>query len=225
MAYQAILFDYDGVLADSEPTGLRILRSMLAKQGWKLGPLRCRELFMGQPQSAWAQIIETESGIQIEKEWLTAYQLKHDQAMRRGITPVPGIGAALQQIHNRWPGRMACVSAASQKKLDEQLHTLGFHHYFSPHIYSGQDTPRNKPHPDVYLKAIASLGQDIMAAQCAVIEDSIIGIQAAVAAGTQVLAYTAGIEPQRALAAGARLVFEDMNQLPGLLAKEPQIEL
>src|SRR5699024_699315 len=95
--------------------------------------------------------------------------------VNRDLQPVPGIESALKQLYPQWAGRMACVSAASQKKLEQHLRTLGFHHYFSPHIYSGQDAPRNKPHPDVYLKAITALGQEITAQQCAVIEDSYIG--------------------------------------------------
>lgn len=217
MHYQAILFDCDGVLIDSEPTSLKILRHMLAKRGWSLEPGQCQELFMGQPISAWSEIIHQHGQIRIEQEWLTAYQLKREQAMRRGISAVPGVRAVLHQLAAHWPGRMACVSAASHAKLVAQLHTLGVHHYFDPHIYSGQDVTHNKPYPDVYLWAIRQLGPTIEAARCAVIEDSVVGIQAAVAAGAQVLAYTANTDPQRALAAGAHLTFDKMHQLPDLL--------
>ncbi len=223
MAYQAILFDYDGVLVDSEPLSLGVLRTMLAQRGWRLTPLHCRQLFMGQPLEAWPTIIEENSGLQIEQEWMMAYRLKRDQAIQRAtIRPVPGVLQALQQLNTRWAGRLACVSAASQQKLEEQLQTLGFYDFFSPHIYSGQDAPRNKPHPDVYLKAIAGLGQGITAAQCAVIEDSLIGIRAAAAANTYVLAYTAYIDPAHALKAGAQQTFDDMHQLPALLSLQHQ---
>lgn len=137
--------------------------------------------------------------------------------VNRDLQPVPGVESALQQLYPQWAGRMACVSAASQKKLDQHLRALDFHHYFSPHIYSGQDAPRNKPYPDVYLKAIAGLGQGITAKQCAVIEDSYIGIRAAAAAGTHVLAYTAETNPAQALEAGALWVFDNMHKLPALL--------
>src|SRR5699024_3112006 len=142
--------------------------------------------------------------------------------VNQNLHPVPGIESTLKQLYPQWAGRMACVSAASQKKLDQHLRALGLHHYFSPHIYSGQDAPRNTPHPDVYLKAVAGLGQGITAQQCAVIEDSYIGIRAAAAAGTQVLAYTADTDPAQALKAGALRVFDDMHQLPALLNRQRQ---
>lgn len=134
---------------------------------------------------------------------------------KKPVTPVAGVHDALSILHARWGGKMACVSAARLEEIYRQLRAVKLQKYFAPYVFSGADTPRNKPHPDVYLKAIAALGVD--ARHSAVIEDSRIGIQAAVAAGAVVFAYTARTDPEQARRYGAHHTFMHMEELPGLL--------
>lgn len=215
MRYQAVFFDCDGVLVDSEPISLQVLRQMLAKRGWELSALACKELFLGRAASDWPEIIKTHGPFEVEAEWLTAYRLKRQQALKQQIKAVPGIHEALKQISKHWPGRLACVSAARREKIMVQLDTLGLTHFFAPHIFSGADVARNKPYPDVYWAACEGFG--LTGAECAVIEDSLTGIRAAVEAGTIVYAYTRYIHAAEALAEGASYAFDDMQRLPELL--------
>ena len=83
-------------------------------------------------------------------------------------------------------GRIACASGADLFKVKLQLSKVGILDAFGDHVFSGQDMPQTKPHPDVYLAAAASLGVD--PARCAVIEDTVTGATAGVAAGATVLA-------------------------------------
>ena len=90
--------------------------------------------------------------------------------------------------------------------------------YFTGRIFSGHELPRSKPFPDVYLAAAASLRVD--AKRCAVVEDSVTGVLAGVAAGCTVFGYCPPQAGQQAaaelLGAGAAVTFVDMAQLPGL---------
>ena len=91
---------------------------------------------------------------------------------------------------------------------------------FCDHVYSGQDMPNTKPHPDVYLAAAAALGVDPK--RCAVIEDTVTGATAGVAAGATVFGFSEGgphhSTPEALRAAGAKVIFQRMDQLPALLA-------
>jgi len=216
--YQAILFDCEGVLIENKPVELQILRSMLAQRGWQPEPRQLKALFMHEPKTNWPKIIFQQAGIQVGSEWFAAYHLKKEQAQKNLYVPVDGVQYALDKISAHWHGRMACVSSASLKKIYRQLDALNFTHFFSPHIYSGTQTKRNKPYPDVYLQAIRHL--NVPAHCCVVIEDSTSGVQAGVAAGAVVLAYTAYFEPEQAIAAGASQTFNHMQQLPKLLLKQ-----
>lgn len=131
------------------------------------------------------------------------------------VTPIAGVQETLSILNSRWGGKMACVSAARREEIYRQLRAVGLQKYFEPYIFSGVDTPRNKPHPDVYLKAMAALG--VEARHSAIIEDSHIGIQAAVAAGAVVFAYTARTDPEQARRYGAHHSFRHMRDLPALL--------
>ena len=92
--------------------------------------------------------------------------------------------------------------------------------FFEGHVFSGHDLPRSKPFPDVYLAAAASLGVDPR--RCAVVEDTVTGVTAGVAAGATVFGYSppeAGHDAPPALrAAGATVIFTDMADLDALLA-------
>ena len=126
---------------------------------------------------------------------------------------------SVASVHARYAGRIACASGADRAKVELQLTMCGLMPYFEGRIFSGYEQPRSKPFPDVYLAAAAALGVD--AKRCAVVEDSVTGVMAGVAAGTTVfgfcLAGTAHSSPAALLAAGAVQVFSDMAKLQDLL--------
>ena len=126
---------------------------------------------------------------------------------------------AVAQIHAKYAGRIACASGADRFKVELQLKKCGFMPYFEGFIFSGHEMPRTKPAPDVYLAAAAALG--VAPQHCAVVEDTVTGVLAGLAAGATVYGYSpsaAGHDaPQALLAAGAQRVFTDMDALAGLL--------
>ena len=179
MTFEAILFDCDGVLVDSEPITNGVLRELLAESGWALTPAECVRIFIGK-------------AVRDER--------------------------ALIAAHAHAGQRIACASGADRFKVEMQLAQVGLMDWFAGRIFSGQEMPRSKPAPDVYLAAAAHLGA--VGARCLVIEDTVTGVTAGVAAGATVWAYCPLPEQGAALRqAGAVQLFERMDDLPGLLAR------
>jgi HAD superfamily hydrolase (TIGR01509 family) len=96
-----------------------------------------------------------------------------------------------------------------------QLRQVGLMDYFEGRIFSGYETPRSKPFPDVYLAAALAL--QASPHRCAVVEDTITGVAAGVAAGAYVFAYAPLGQGVELRAAGASWVFNDMAELPALM--------
>ena len=122
----------------------------------------------------------------------------------------------MHTIHQRVQARIACASGADRPKLELQLRKVGLYDYFDGQIYSGHELPRSKPHPDVYLAA--ALGLRVDPRRCAVVEDSLTGVAAGLAAGATVFAYVPEGDGSAFRAAGVAHVFNDMAHLPSLLS-------
>ena len=126
---------------------------------------------------------------------------------------------AVADLHARFDGRIAVASGADMGKVRLQLEKTGLLRWFEGRTFSGHEQPRSKPHPDVYLAAAAALGVDPK--RCAVVEDTVTGATAGVAAGATVFGYCppeAGHDTaERLRAVGVRHCFTDMAELPALL--------
>lgn len=216
MSFAAVLFDCDGVLVDSEPISLNILCNMLADLGWQLNYQECKQWFKGQSIKEDLALIQRQVGKKPDQEWIDTFTVRRNQALRQQLVAVPGIYACLKTLRKIWPTQLACVSAAEKSKILLQLDKVGLTAFFNGLVFSGVDTPLNKPFPDVYLAAAETIGVNIK--NCAVIEDSFIGVTSGVAAGATVFGYCPhGEDPQPLLQAGAHHIFHDMQQLPSLL--------
>jgi HAD superfamily hydrolase (TIGR01509 family) len=218
--FDAVLFDCDGVLVDSEPITNTVLRDMLEELGWALTLEECMNTFVGKAVKDEAATILQKTGVAITPEWLKGFQARRNEALDRDLLEVPGAPGAVRALHATLQGRIACASGADRGKVRLQLDKVGLLDAFEGRIFSGHETPRSKPFPDVYLAAASALGVDPV--RCAVIEDTVTGAMAGIAAGATVFGYSPGglshssAEALRAL--GVREVFIDMAQLPALLA-------
>lgn len=216
MRFEAVLFDCDGVLVDSEPIVNRVLRDMLAERGWVLSEAECMRIFVGKAVKDERARIERETGQPVTEDWLTAFRLRRNAALEAGLCIVPNAREAVHAVHERLDARIACASGADRHKVELQLRMVGLHDYFAGRIFSGHETPRSKPHPDVYLAAAAAL--EATPRRCAVVEDTLTGVSAGLAAGATVLAYVPHGDVTPFERAGVATVFRDMAQLPALLA-------
>lgn len=216
MRFEAVLFDCDGVLVDSEPIVNRVLRDMLVERGWALSEAECMRIFIGKMVRDERERIERETGRPLTEDWLAAFRERRNTALEQELRIVTHAREAVHAVHERLDARIACASGADRHKVELQLRKVGLHAYFDGRIFSGHELPRSKPHPDVYLAAAAALG--VAPGRCAVVEDSLIGATAGLAAGAAVYAYVPHGDAAVFERVGVAAVFSDMAQLPELLA-------
>ena len=220
MKFEAVLFDCDGVLVDSEPITNGVLRDMLAERGWVLTVQECMRLFVGKAVKDESALIEAHTGQPVTEAWLASFRERRNVGLVERVTPIPGALQAAAAIYALYGGRIACASGADRYKVELQMDKCGLMPYFRGRIFSGHETPRSKPWPDVYLAAAAALGVD--PARCAVVEDTVTGVMAGVDAGATVFGYSppeAGHDaPGQLRQAGAVHIFTSMDDLVALLA-------
>jgi HAD superfamily hydrolase (TIGR01509 family) len=216
MRFEAVLFDCDGVLVDSEPIVNRVLRDMLAERGWQLSEAECMRIFVGKMVKDERARIERETGQPLTEDWLATFRARRNAALERELAIVANAREAVHAVHERLDARIACTSGADRYKVELQLRKVGLHDYFAGRIFSGHEMPRSKPHPDVYLAAAAALVAQPR--RCAVVEDTLTGAAAGLAAGATVFAYVPHGDAEPFHRAGVAAVFSDMALLPALLA-------
>ena len=220
MKFEAVLFDCDGVLVDSEPLTNQVLREMLAEAGWSMTLAECMAYFVGKTVREERAEIEARTGRPLTQDWLDSFYQRRNQALVAKLEVIPGARSAVQAAHDVTQGRIACASGADRFKVEMQLGKVDLLGFFEGRVFSGHEMPRSKPAPDVYLAAAGHLA--VPGHQCLVIEDTRVGVTAGVAAGATVWAFS----PQAAgdaalLLAGARQVFRSMADVPGLLLSSP----
>ncbi|PLZ04250.1 HAD family hydrolase [Burkholderia sp. WAC0059] len=220
--FDAVLFDCDGVLVDSERITHTVLVDMLGALGWTLTLDEAMRIFVGKAVRDEAALIEARTGFALTDAWIAAFRARRNAALERDLAGIPGAPAAVAALHRRLGGRIAVASGSDRLKLELQLAKVGLLAAFEGRLFSGHETARSKPWPDVYLAAAAALR--VAPGRCAVIEDTVTGVTAGVAAGATVFGYrpdAPGHGHSRADAlreAGAVCVFRDMAALPELLA-------
>jgi HAD superfamily hydrolase (TIGR01509 family) len=219
MKFDAVLFDCDGVLVDSERITNGVLREMLGELGWKLTPAECMRIFVGKAVKDEHALIEARTGQPLTEDWMVRFRERRNVRLMNEVQPIEGAVDAVKELHRRLDGRIACASGADLPKVLMQLEKCGLLPYFEGRVFSGHDLPRSKPAPDVYLVAAKSVG--VAPAQCVVVEDTVTGVAAGIAAGATVFGYSppeAGHDAPEALRlAGASLFFTRMGELPALV--------
>jgi len=213
--FAGVLFDCDGVLVDSEPLTNGVLRDMLEEQGWVLDLQECMQIFVGKAVSDERAQIEARTGKPMTPAWMAEFRARRNAALEANVQAIPHAVLAVGQIHADYGGQISCGSGADLAKVLLQMGKAGLSPYFEGRVFSGHDLPRSKPHPDVYWAAAAALGAN--SADWAVVEDTVTGIAAGLAAGATVLGYAPQGQGEVLLRAGATQVFTDMADLPALL--------
>ncbi len=218
MPFDAILFDCDGVLVDSEPITNGVLRDMLEESGWSLTPAECVRIFVGKAVRDERALIEARTGQPLTEAWMARFYARRNERLLAELQAIPGAVASVATLHASLGGQLACASGADLAKVLMQLEMVGLSRYFGNAVFSGHDLPRSKPAPDVYLAAAAHLS--VPPAQCLVVEDTATGVTAGAAAGATVWAYCPDPAHGPALLqAGAQRLFADMALLPALVAE------
>ena len=215
-AFDAVLFDCDGVLVDSETITCSALRDMLAASGWSMTLAECMDYFVGKTVRSETAAIEAHTGMVLTDAWMAAFYAERDRRLVARMALVDGALALVQQAHALCQGRVAVCSGADRNKLTLMLDQLGLTSYFGDRVFSGHELPRSKPFPDVYLAGANALG--VEPSRCLVIEDSPVGVAAGVAAGATVWGYV-GLRPQDLCAAGAAAQWDSLATIAEVFAR------
>ena len=208
-----VIFDCDGVLVDSEPLNERGLTLVLERLGVRLGPDTYRNTFHGLTNDAVADIVTSRWGVTLPANFADVLVAEERRAMLGELEAVPGVAGAVRSVVAA--GVAVCVASnGPPSAIELRLRLTGLYPWFDGRLFSAAQVARGKPYPDVFLCAAETMG--FYSADCAVIEDSNVGIQAGLAAGMSVFAYDGGVGAGSSDVAGA-VHFHDMNDLPALL--------
>ena len=210
-----MIFDCDGVLVDSERLAVRVEVAALAELGWSVTEAEVVERFLGRTYEFMVREIEAHLGRRLAATWQSELRRRYREAFDAELKPVDGIVDALARITTP-----ACVaSSGTLEHIRYVLGATGLYERFEGRIFSATEVANGKPAPDLFVYAAKRLGVEPRA--CAVVEDSVYGVEAARAAGMRVLAYADGLTPAERLEGPTTVVFDDMRELPRLLGEHP----
>jgi HAD superfamily hydrolase (TIGR01509 family) len=208
--FDLVIFDCDGVLVDSERLAVRTESEILTELGWPLSEAEVIDRFVGRSAHFMQTVVEEKIGRPVD--WHDQFERRVRDACERELVAVDGVITALDEITEP-----TCVaSSSSHRMLDFKLGLTGLADRFAGRIFSADDVHQGKPDPAVFLFAAASMGA--APRRCAVIEDSVSGVEAGLAAGMTVFAFSGGVTSAERLARDGVVLFESMHQLPGLLS-------
>lgn len=188
LRFGALIFDFDGVIVDSEILSNAILAEALTELGHPTSLEQAIERYIGLNWRDMIVIIEAEIGRPLPDDFRTrskeAFELRMDE-----VTAVAGVEAFLGALP---PVPKAVASSSPTRWLSGALERFGLAHHFGDRLYSAAEhVDRGKPHPDIYLHAARALA--VPPAEVLVLEDTPIGVKAARAAGMTVVGLCAGL--------------------------------
>jgi HAD superfamily hydrolase (TIGR01509 family) len=185
----ALIFDFDGVLLESEFEGNRQLAELLTELGHRHSVEETLRHYVGLAGRDFIAAIEQRIGTELPPEFHEQMKEKSRRALREGIEAVVGAVEFVRSLPSDLP--RAIASSSSTRWLNGHLDHLGLADSFGGHVYSGREhVERGKPAPDIYLHAAARLGVPID--RSVIIEDSPVGVSGALASGARVIGLAAG---------------------------------
>ena len=218
----AVIFDCDGVLVDSEVTGLRVILACLAEIGLPYDRHDYIERFLG---TTWPDFYisldidhRARLGAPLPADFPAVVSARFAADAAADSLAIAGVHDLVAAIHLP----KAIASGSTPADLDRKLRRVGLFEVFAPHIYSAQIVAKGKPSPDIYLHAAAQLGID--PAVCVAVEDSVNGVRSAIAAGMTAIGFVGGGHCSPGLTAklrdaGATEVADDMPALSEIFGR------
>ncbi|MEV6741811.1 HAD family hydrolase [Streptomyces sp. NPDC051104] len=213
MRYDLVIFDNDGVLVDSEPISNRLLAAYLTELGHPTTYEDSIRDYMGSAMHRIHDLLLERTGERLPDDFDDVFHARVFAAFERELKPVAGVENVLEKLTA--DGVPFCVaSSGSHDRIRVGHRTTGLDRWFDDgRVFSAQDVGRGKPAPDLFLYAAERMG--VAPQRCVVVEDSPLGVQAAVAAGMDVYGFTAMTPADRL--AGATQLFASMGELADLL--------
>ncbi len=210
-----VIWDCDGVLVDSEPIAARVLAAYLTTQGVPHAPADCFERYTGLSMPGVRDRVRELCGIDLPEDFEARIRDLDDAEFRRHLKPIDGVRGAIAAL----PVRHCVASSGSPAKIDRSLDITGLGELLE-YRFSARQVARGKPAPDLFLLAAETMGT--APRHCVVIEDSLSGVRAGMAAGMRTLGFVGGGHCGPGYAAklaetGVPRVFDRMAELPTLL--------
>jgi len=217
--YDALIFDFDGVLLESEYAGNAQLADWLTRSGHPTSVEQAMDEFMGLAGLDFLGAVERWIGRALPDDFHVARAGEDARAIAEGIAAVEGAVAFIRGLPTDLP--RAICSSSSSHWIESHLRNLGLEGAFGGMIFSGREhVARGKPAPDLYLHAAAALRVPIE--RIAIIEDSPVGVQGALASGATVIGLVAGSHcgpdhEARLRELGVPLIARDFGELASFL--------
>jgi len=211
---QAVIFDCDGVLVDSEYLASRVEAELIRALGLTLDIEEVHGLFLGKTVDGVLDAIATRTGKRPDTAWAYNWAFATAHAFKRELQPVAGVRAVIEELR-RGGYALAVASQSPLARVRFSLEVTGLDALFGEQVYVTSMVERPKPAPDVYLLAAARLG--VRPADCVVVEDSPAAAAAARGAGMRAVGYAPGKTFDAMRASGA-VVIRSMDELPAQLA-------
>jgi len=202
---RAIIFDFDGVIVNSEPLILELTQQMAAQEGWTLSAEEYYHDYLALDDRGIVEQLFRSHGKQLDParrdELLQWKSAAYREAIRDGLPAMPGAVEFVQSCRRAgYP--LAIASGSLREEVEWLLGKLSLREHFSA-IATAEDSQQSKPDPEVYLKALARVQRleafrknALQPAECLAIEDAPAGVHAAHAAGMKCLAFTHSQPPE-----------------------------
>ncbi|HEU4970015.1 HAD family phosphatase [Sphingomonas sp.] len=189
MRFDGIIFDFDGVLLESEAAGNEQLAELLTDLGFPHSREDTLTHYTGLSGPDFIAAIEARIGTALPPEFYPRRAEEDARVLTEGLAEVAGAVAFVRSLPDDWP--KAVASSSSTHWVKTHLAHLGLTDAFGDKVFSGKEhVARGKPAPDLYLHAADALG--IAIRRTAILEDSIVGVTGAVASGAHVIGLCAG---------------------------------
>jgi HAD superfamily hydrolase (TIGR01509 family) len=209
--FELLILDCDGVVVDSEPITTRVLTEMLNDLGASIETEEVSQKFTGHTFARTLELIVELLGAPLPEDFVPNYRDRTFTALEAELKPVRGIESALDRITIPY-----CIASnGPHGKMRKTLGITSLLSRFEGRMFSSADVPRGKPFPDLFLFVARHFA--VQPSACLVIEDSVSGVAAALAAGMPVYGFADGTPHSKLLAAGAHRVFRQMSELPSLV--------
>jgi HAD superfamily hydrolase (TIGR01509 family) len=212
-----IIFDFDGVVADSEPLSNAVLADMVTELGLPTGLHDSYDRYMGRRTADIAAVVAREIGRRLPDTFQADFQRRVFARLEAELQPVPGVATFISSFKHQ---AQAIASSSSPERLALCLKKIGLAEHFGANVFSATLVAHGKPDPDIFL--LTATRMKAHPDQCIVIEDSVSGVRAGRAAGMTTIGLLAGshVRPgdgDKLLAAGAQHVVRDYPEATALL--------
>lgn len=219
--HRPIIFDFDGVIVDSEPLSNRALAECLTEHGFPTTIEESIAHYAGMRMVDCIVAVERRHGRELPPGFVDTYRASSFELLRKHLRPVSGAVAFVRACERE---RIAIASSSAPPRIALSLQLVGLADCFDGRVFSTAEIERGKPHPDVFLKAAESLRANPR--DCVVIEDGTLGVEGARAAGMTVIGLTAGshctpAHADRLLQAGAHVVADTYREVAVLMRRFP----